>query len=195
MSGMRLLFPGESFTLQDVVSVPDAPSVKLGPGSRDARDRYIREVGKESPGAPEMGGVFERIERAIMGYRIYPPSLLQGQLPSVSIQSGDTLALRMMLPLGFGLGFGTRVQSAGRTEGEGWIRSGFSYTTLKGHPELGEAWFCVEKEAATGLVRIHLHSWSRPGNLLARLGRPIARRMQIRANRLALDHLESQSKA
>lgn len=191
---MKLLFPGQSFRLQDVVSVSDAPLVKLGPGSRDAQDRYIRVAGQESPGPPEMGGPFERIERAIMGYRIYPLSLLKGQLPNASIQSGDTLALRMALPLGFGLGFGTRVQSAGRTESEGWVRGGFSYTTLQGHPELGEAWFWVEKETATGLVRIHLHSWSRPGNLFARLGRPLARRMQIKANQSALDNLEIQGR-
>ena len=129
-----------------------------------------------------------------MVYRIYPPSLLTGALPHSPVRIGDTLALRMNLPLGFGFGFGTKIQSAGRIEGKGWVRSGFSYTTLQGHPELGEAWFHVEKELGTGLVRIQLSSWSRPGNLLAWLGRPIARRMQVRANRLALDHLEKLSR-
>ena len=100
----------------------------------------------------------------------------------------------MNLPFGFGLGFGTRVRSAGRFEQDGWLHSGFSYTTLEGHPELGEAWFWVEKHLASGRVRIHLKSWSRPGNLMARVMRPMARRMQVRANRLALDHLESQSR-
>ncbi len=168
--------------------------MKAGPGPDDAQDHYIRELGRESPGEPEPGGVFARVESAIMAYRIYPPSLLRGTLPNKTVEAGDTLALRMSLPMGLGFGFGTRVQSAGRSEDDNWVRSGFSYTTLQGHPELGEAWFHVEKERNSGLVRIHLSSWSRPGNLMAKLGRPLARRMQVRANRLALDHLERQSR-
>lgn len=191
---MQLLLPGRSFTLEEAVQVPEVPLVKAGPGPRDARDHYIRELGREAPGEPESNGMFERVEKAIMAYRIYPPSLLAGTLPRSSVQVGDTLALRMNLPFGFGLGFATRIQGAGRVEDGGWIRGGFSYSTLQGHPELGEAWFHVEKELDTGLVRIHLSSWSRPGNLMARLGRPVARRMQVRANRLALDHLEFQSR-
>lgn len=192
---MRLLLPGRFLGLEEVAATPESPRVKAGAGGNDARDRYVRQLGWEIPGPPVPGGPFERVERAIMAYRIYPPSVLTGVLPRPALQVGDTLSLRMNLPLGFGLGFGTRVQTAGREDGGDWVRSGFSYTTLVGHPELGEAWFQVEKELATGLVRLHLSSWSRPGNLLARLGRPIARRLQIRANLLALDHLEEQSRS
>ena len=190
---MKLLLPGRSLALEDAASVPEAPAVKAGPGGRDAQDHWIRELGRELPGAPEPGGLFERVEQAIMAYRVYPPSLLTAALPNPVVRTGDTLALRMNLPCGFGLGFGTRVRSAGRVVEGDRVRAGFSYITLQGHPELGEAWFQVEKEQRTGLVRIHRHSWSRPGNWLAWLGRPLARRMQIRANRLALDHLERQS--
>lgn len=191
---MKLLWPGRTLGLDVVAAGLEALEVKSGPTPDDCQDDYFCDLALERVGEPESDGVFERTERAIMAYRICPPTLLVGSLPHQTIRIGDTLALRMNLPFGFGLGFGTRIQSAGRFGRDGWLCSGFSYTTLKGHPELGEAWFWVEKEWESGRVRIHLKSWSRPGNLMARIARPIARRMQIRANRLALDHLESQSR-
>ena len=74
-------------------------------------------------------------------------------------------------------------------------RAGFTFRTLRGHPELGEETFFVEKDAATGAVRVSLRSWSRPGLWLTRLVSPYARRVQVRACHAALDHLERTAKA
>jgi uncharacterized protein (UPF0548 family) len=73
----------------------------------------------------------------------------------------------------------------------GLWRTGFTYRTLAGHPELGEETFSVEKDLATGRVRVALRSWSRPGTWFTRLGRPAMRRLQRFANAAALDHLEA----
>jgi uncharacterized protein (UPF0548 family) len=69
-------------------------------------------------------------------------------------------------------------------------RTGFTYRTLVGHPELGEETFSAEKELESGRVRASLRAWSRPGTALARAFAPIARRLQLHASARALDHLE-----
>src|SRR5205807_7251921 len=69
-------------------------------------------------------------------------------------------------------------------------RAGFTFRTLRGHPELGEETFYVEKDAASGAVRVGLRSWSRPGLWLTRLMSPYTRWVQVRACHAALDHLE-----
>jgi len=70
----------------------------------------------------------------------------------------------------------------GTAEGGTW-RTGFTYRTLAGHPVAGEETFSVEKDLATGRVRVALRSWSRPASFLARAFRPIARRLQLRGGR------------
>ena len=72
-----------------------------------------------------------------------------------------------------------------------WHRAGLTYRTLVGHPELGEETFAVEKELATGRVRVALRSWSRPGTVLAKVFLPFVRRMQVSASRRSLDHLQA----
>ncbi|MCY1143476.1 DUF1990 domain-containing protein [Actinoplanes sp. Pm04-4] len=56
-------------------------------------------------------------------------------------------------------------------------RRGFGYGTLPGHPESGEeAFFVVLKD--DGEVRFELRAFSRPANLLVRLGSPVAKLAQ-----------------
>lgn len=55
-------------------------------------------------------------------------------------------------------------------------RVGFAYGTLPGHPEAGEEAFMLEPaEAGT---RFTITAFSRPATLMARLGAPLARRVQ-----------------
>lgn len=56
-------------------------------------------------------------------------------------------------------------------------RRGFAYGTLPGHPEQGEESFVVSRET-DGTVVFTVTAFSRPGNLLTRLGGPLARRTQ-----------------
>jgi uncharacterized protein (UPF0548 family) len=59
-------------------------------------------------------------------------------------------------------------------------RYGFAYGTLPGHAESGEERFTVEWREADGAVWYDILAFSRPRQLLARLGYPFARRLQRR---------------
>lgn len=58
-------------------------------------------------------------------------------------------------------------------------RFGFAYGTLPGHPERGEEAFHV-RLAEDGVVTFEIVAFSRPANLLARLGHPVNRLIQSR---------------
>lgn len=59
-------------------------------------------------------------------------------------------------------------------------RFGFAYGTLQDHAECGEERFQVERDPHTDEVWYDLLSFSRPNQLLARVGYPFARRLQKR---------------
>jgi len=63
---------------------------------------------------------------------------------------------------------------------DGVRRSGFAYGTLPDHGVVGEERFTVEWCAADDSVWYDLYAVSRPGHPLARLGYPLARRLQRR---------------
>lgn len=56
----------------------------------------------------------------------------------------------------------------------------FAYGTLRGHVIRGEERFRLRLDPATGEVRYEITAFSRPATALARLGRPVARRIQRR---------------
>ena len=58
-------------------------------------------------------------------------------------------------------------------------RKGFAYGTLPGHPESGEEAFILEVRA-NGAVSFTITAFSRPRTLLARLGGPVSRAVQLR---------------
>jgi len=152
----------------------------------DRHDVYERELAPEAPGAPQER--FRRIAAAIRGYTIFPPDLVEGVLRR-PVEVDDTVGIHYRgLPL-VRLFFAARVISTFDGPDGGWWRAGFTYRTLVGHPELGEETFTVEKEVATGRVRIALRSWSRPGTWLARVFAPLVRKLQVHASERALDHL------
>ncbi len=61
-------------------------------------------------------------------------------------------------------------------------RYGFAYGTLPSHPEEGEEHFVVTR-ASDGAVRFDVVAFSRPHDLLTKLGGPVPRRIQARATR------------
>ena len=65
-------------------------------------------------------------------------------------------------------------------------RRGYAYGTLRGHPERGEEQFVVDIDDDQ-VVRLRLCSFSRSDSLLARLGGPISRQVQLGVNRRYLD--------
>jgi uncharacterized protein (UPF0548 family) len=161
-----------------------------GPGPADYQDAYEREVAREPAGEPLPDGPHRRIAAAITSYRVFPPDLVTGVLRRAPVEVGDTVGIRYHLgPID--LFFAARViDRFDGPSGEQW-RTGFTYRTLVGHPELGEETFCVEKDLRSGAIVAALRSWSRPGTRLAKLGRVVVRHLQISASERALDHLSA----
>ena len=65
---------------------------------------------------------------------------------------------------------------------------GFAYGTLPAHPEQGEEAFLVQRDGQ-GTVRFAVTAFSRPRHPLARVGSPIARRIQLSVTRRYLNGL------
>jgi uncharacterized protein (UPF0548 family) len=160
------------------------------PAQARYHDTYERAVGHEPPGEPIASGPHRRVAAAILRYSIFPPGLVQPLLRR-PIELGDTVGLHYLGFRPVRLVFAARVIAVFDEPRAGWWCTGFTYRTLQGHPELGEETFTVEKQLATGQVRVALRSWSRPGIWLARVLAPIVRRVQVHASRRALDHLEA----
>jgi uncharacterized protein (UPF0548 family) len=70
-------------------------------------------------------------------------------------------------------------------------RRGFTYGTLRGHPEAGEEEFAVERRGEELWATVE--AFSRPGRWFTRVGAPVAIRLQRRATAAYLsavrDHL------
>jgi uncharacterized protein (UPF0548 family) len=69
-------------------------------------------------------------------------------------------------------------------------RFGFAYGTLPAHPAEGEERFVVVRDA-DGEVRFEAVAFSRPHDLLTKLGGPIPRRIQARATEHYLDGMRA----
>jgi uncharacterized protein (UPF0548 family) len=67
-------------------------------------------------------------------------------------------------------------------------RFGFAYGTLPAHPEEGEERFVVTRDDA-GAVRFEVAAFSRPHDLLTKLGGPLPRHLQRRATTRYLEGL------
>lgn len=156
-----------------------------GPTPHSNHDHHRRIVGVEPPGAALLDGPFARVAAAIRRYDVFPPGLGRGRLRR-PVEVGDTVGLRYYLFPGLHIFFASRVSQVFQDE----LRSGFTYQTLQGHPEIGEETFAVSKDARTGAVTVSLTAWSELGLPFGAAVRPLARRWQLAAGRLALDHLE-----
>lgn len=189
---MRILwrFLGHKPDLSFWEKQPFSPTVEQGPRPGDHRDRYERVVAHEPPGPPEPGGPYQRLAKAVRGYEVFPPTLVSGVLRRNPVERGDTYGICYHLFPGIDLVFAGRViDSFDGPSGDVW-RAGFTFWTVRGHPELGEETFLVEKASRTGVVRVSLSSWSRPGTWLTRAAAPVTRWIQVRASYRGLNHLE-----
>jgi len=179
---MDLLWCGARASLDRWRSRAAWPGTEAGPGPRDRLDQYVREVARAAPGSPAAEGPHARAAAAILRYDVFPPELAVRVVEREPVREGDVVGLRYRLGPGLDLFFASRVVEVFDAPAEGVHRTGFRYRTLEGHPELGEETFSVETELASGIVRVALRAWSRPGTLLSRLGAPIARRLQVGAS-------------
>jgi uncharacterized protein (UPF0548 family) len=93
------------------------------------------------------------------------------------LQEGETVALAAPLPVGTALAVCRIVRVVDEPD-----RYGFAYGTLPLHPEEGEEAFLVER-TGEDQVRFRIIAFSKPTFWAARMARPAARRLQLRALR------------
>jgi uncharacterized protein (UPF0548 family) len=120
----------------------------------------------------------DRFERAALALRNWAVQRGAGLtvFPGGDIEPGMTFVLTLRLPVGHALAAGRIVYV---TDEPG--RYGFAYGTLPLHPEQGEEAFLLSRDA--GRLVFTVAAFSRPRHPLARLGAPVARRVQLRTNR------------
>jgi len=185
----QLLLPGERLRLADWRHRSDHAGTAARQAA-DHEDHHEAVVGHEPPGPPLPDGPFARAAQAVHAYRVFPPRLLRPVLGQAPVETGDVVGAEVRLVPGLRAGFASRVTSTfhGSDPSGGW-RSGFTYRTLAGHPECGEETFCVRKDGS-GVVRVSLTAWSRPGHWTSRAVSAWARRKQLAAGRAALAELQ-----
>jgi uncharacterized protein (UPF0548 family) len=97
-------------------------------------------------------------------------------VPGGHVTAGLTFALVVPLPVGYVTGAGRVVYVTDEPEGYG-----FAYGTLPVHPEQGEEAFHIASRG--GRLVFTVTAFSRPRHPAARIGGPLTRALQLRANR------------
>ena len=116
---------------------------------------------------------FDRLAQALIDWRIQDSSGL-AIFPAEPVRPGLTFALSFRVGVAYVIAAGRIVYVTSEPG-----RSGFAYGTLPGHPERGEEAFHVAR-TDDGVVSFQIVAFSRPANLLARLGHPVNRLIQGR---------------
>jgi uncharacterized protein (UPF0548 family) len=119
---------------------------------------------------------FETAADTLLSYNIYPSQRMRAQVCTANgrVALGATIVQRISLSLAV---IETAVQVVEFERGA--ERAYFAYATLPGHVERGLAAF--EVRATDNGVTMQIETWSRPGNWLATLGRPLTRMLQQRS--------------
>lgn len=130
------------------------------------RDACSMALPSEAPGAVEEAGPFVIARDFLASYRFPNPRRVIGQFDRAAPLLGRNMLLRASFA-GFVFEFGVRVvrvvdERIDSTRGPLAVW-GYSYRTLEGHWEKGEIYFGVEKELASGRVRVVTRSYSRTG--------------------------------
>jgi uncharacterized protein (UPF0548 family) len=126
----------------------------------------------------EGGGTFVAAKAALERWEQFRLGWVEAWPPDTPIQAGRVVAVIARL---FGLWWLNACRIVYAVDEEGPVqRYGFAYGTLPGHAESGEERFSVEWHEADGAVWYDLLAFSRPQQLLPRLGYPLARRLQQR---------------
>ena len=160
-------------------------------------------LGRESPGRPVPGGLFERAQQVLETFDFSDPRIVAWHFSDEEPMQGRTVLLELRA-LGQQLRYlcGVRVGGTREEHDEGCSVFGFSFETLHGHIEAGREWFLLKKEHESGEVRFHIEAAWRPGqfpNWWSRLGfamvapryqRAWHRLTHVRVRELALKHPE-----
>ena len=181
--------------------------ITLGTPGEAALDRTLAELAGSTPTYPEVGATagsilpagyrhdrysavvglgwdaFQRAVDGLMGWEPHRRAGFRMYPPAPAVEEGSTALglLRLGLPV---VVFAWRVVYTVEEPN----RFGFAYGTLPGHPEQGEERFVVEHHD-DGSVSYDLVAFSRPVGW-ARLGAPLARRIQVQVTHRYLQGLQ-----
>ena len=125
---------------------------------------------------------FHHAVRAIRGWEMFNLGWVQVFFADTPIAAGHVVAVLARHLRFFSLNacrIVYTIDSSGDEDGA-IKRYGFAYGTLAEHAERGEERFSVEWHAEDDSVWYDLFAFSRPNHRLARLGYPVARRLQKR---------------
>jgi uncharacterized protein (UPF0548 family) len=126
----------------------------------------------------EGAGAFAAAQAALRRWEHYRLGWVETWPPETPIQAGQVVAVIARL---FGLWWLNSCRIVYVVDEPGAVqRFGFAYGTLPEHPESGKERFTVEWHQADDTVWYDILAFSRPQQLLVRLGYPFARRLQHR---------------
>ena len=124
----------------------------------------------------EGADVFRRAVEAIRRWEMFNIGWLQLCWPDAPIEVGSTVAVLAALRFCWSL----NACRIARVFDEDLRRYGFAYGTLPDHAERGQESFIVEWNIDDDSVWYDLSAYSRPNQLIAKLGYPFARALQKR---------------
>ncbi|HEX6539349.1 MAG TPA: DUF1990 family protein [Candidatus Dormibacteraeota bacterium] len=129
--------------------------------------------------------LFERLRDRLFRYDIFPSRLLSFALdPAPPLGSGTVI----VQAVGVGrvrLEFAVKVIDSWDRSDASDRDAGFTYVTLRGHPERGRETFRAFIRS-DGEVVFSMEAWSEPGTRLTALMGPVARFIQVHASRAAV---------
>ncbi|MEW6208654.1 MAG: DUF1990 domain-containing protein [Acidobacteriota bacterium] len=150
-------------------SYPDVGATLASPPAGFTLDHNRIEIGRGED-------VFSRATVAIRQWKMFGMPWIRLCWPISRIEVGVTVAV-LARHLGFFSLNACRIVSVIDTD-DGIKKFGFAYGTLPDHAERGEERFMVEWNRETDTVSYDLLAFSQPGHFLAKLGYPVARRLQ-----------------
>lgn len=145
-------------------SVPPVPLEQLDVEQGWRVERSEAVVGRERPGPPEAGGLFERAKHALDAYAFSDPEIVEAHFDPTVPLLGRHMLLELKV-LGLHYLCGVEVVDVKDESDDRTSAFGFRYDTLAGHIERGGEWFVVTKDHATGEIRLCITSRWRLGDM------------------------------
>lgn len=127
-------------------------------------DSGVADLGRERPGPPEPGGIFESACVMVRDYEFTDHRLIRGIFrPADPLLGRDMLLEGRFLALRFYLGVRVTGVVDDRRDGPAGPQRvwGWTYQTLDGHLEQGKLTYEVVKDLDTGAVTFGIHAYSR----------------------------------
>ncbi|MET0552375.1 MAG: DUF1990 domain-containing protein [Vicinamibacteria bacterium] len=136
--------------------------------------------------------VWDRAVTELRRYEIFPPERMRFSICTSDHRVAENATIVQQVTFGpVALVTAVRVTNLFDSSSDTERRSGFTYATLKGHPERGTATFQIVHDLETASLKFVIETWSRPGTWLARIGGPVTRAIQRRMTQQALIYFQS----